>query len=858
MLTKPVCFILLLVLGTMCILPSNVHASTPIVNISAKPTWLKIYKDYNKKVPLRDVGNGYFYQIFEEQIQVDKQQDYQHYIREIVSDAGIQNGSEIAVSFDPTFETLNFHEIIIWRAGKPINRLSANAFKIVADEQDLSKFIYQGSYTAVNILEDIRKGDKIEYAFTITGRNPIFNNKFCRDIYFQQSQPIAHLYKTVQISQTRNLNFKYFNKVPKVEVSNYQASKCYAWEDFQVKPAHDYENQPAWYTTYGYVQISEYNSWQEVADWALKINPIIKITNGNLAKQVAVLKAKSGNNKDTYFRDAVKLVQDEIRYMGIEIGQYSHKANNPEKIYNQRYGDCKDKSLLLASILAANGITANMVLINAYTKDKIDQYLPSPNVFNHAVVVATLNNKQIFVDPTMSYQGGTGTNIYFPQYKKGLIVAAKNNSLTNIPPSKTGQIKYYEKYTIPEDAKSKVNLNVVTTYTLNEADRIRDRLASSSMSETEKSYLDYYTRLYPKIQSADSLTIKDDLAANKLTTIEHYQITNFFKKDSTSATFTAGFYANYINDQIPNADNTVNYPLYLYYPSNVDYTLSVVLPSGWNIDKKSKTIDRDAYFFSYRSDVVKDTLSLNYQFKYLQSFLPVNKLDEYRKDIKQIKDDELSFSFTYTPGASSAPFRLNIPMLIGIIIFTILIAGLSIKIYRTKTTELIYTPGKNVQSLGGWLLFITIGLGFTTLLVLATFLKNNYFDLNYFNARLFNANNISFKLFFIFEALGNLFLTIYALFCMILMINRRDITAKYMIGLYIYIVFFYICDYAFAYFLGNGEPDEKAGTLVLRSIIFAAIWIPYFMRSQRVKHTLVMPYPANNYRYQPLETVHTD
>ena len=55
--------------------------------------------------------------------------------------------------------------------------------------------------------------------------------------------------------------------------------------------------------------------------------------------------------RQKYFRVAVNFVQNEIRYMGIETGKYSHKANSPEKVFKQRYGDCKDKSLLLASIL---------------------------------------------------------------------------------------------------------------------------------------------------------------------------------------------------------------------------------------------------------------------------------------------------------------------------------------------------------------------------------------------------------------------------------------------------------------------------------------------------------------------------
>jgi hypothetical protein len=164
---------------------NTAHAGAPVVHISPKPVWLNQYKAYDKKVASRDIANGYFYQVFEEQLHVEKQADYTHIIKEIVSEAGIQNGSSINIGFDPSFERLDVHEIIVWRNNVAVNRLSASSFKVIADEKELSRFIYQGSYSAYCILDDIRKGDKIEYSYTITGRNPIFNNKFFRDLYFQ-------------------------------------------------------------------------------------------------------------------------------------------------------------------------------------------------------------------------------------------------------------------------------------------------------------------------------------------------------------------------------------------------------------------------------------------------------------------------------------------------------------------------------------------------------------------------------------------------------------------------------------------------------------------------------------------------
>ena len=205
------------------------YAGNPKVHISAKPNWLSSYQEYHQKPSLRDVRNGYFYALSERQIHVEKKADYMHYIREIVSNTGIQNGSQISVSFDPSYERLDFHEIVVWRNNVAQNRLKLSDFKILADEQDFSKFIYQGSFTANLILDDIRKGDRIEYSFTITGRNPIFNDKFCKEIYFQGDKIIAHQFITVLSSPGRKLNMKLFNRAPKPVIADQNGLKRYTW-----------------------------------------------------------------------------------------------------------------------------------------------------------------------------------------------------------------------------------------------------------------------------------------------------------------------------------------------------------------------------------------------------------------------------------------------------------------------------------------------------------------------------------------------------------------------------------------------------------------------------------------------------
>jgi transglutaminase-like putative cysteine protease len=821
---------------------------TPSVHISARPTWLSVLKPYNQKPSSRTIERGFYYALIEEQVQVEKQADYNHIIREIVSETGIQNASQISVSFDPAYERLNFHDITVWRNGKPLNRLKASAFKVLADEQDLSNFIYQGSFSALCILDDIRKGDRIEYSYTITGRNPILNGKFCSNMYVQWYTPIAHHYTAIIASSQRKLNFKTFNTVPKPAISEANGLKRYEYEGFQVPPAHDDDSQPSWYNERGFIQVSEFANWAGVVNWALSINPPALNIKGKLGEQIAKLKKDAGNNKEKYFRDAVRTVQQEVRYMGIEIGEYSHRANNPEKVFKQRYGDCKDKALLLVSMLKADGIDASMVLVNADMNGHVEQYIPTAYAFNHAVVTANVNGKQVWVDATMDNQGGEGTDIYFPRYGKGLVLKEGSNALSTIPLSKGGKVIGEDIYTV-KDGKSQVLFSVKTTYTGDEADYMRGKLESSGMAETEKSYLDYYAKIYNKIETKDSITVKDDLKANKLITIETYKVGDFFKKDSTSNKLTADLFANFIYNQFPSLTGRIKTPVSLTHPYDASYTIKVVLPGGWNINEDHDSIKRDYYHYESDFTAAGDTLSLNYKLSFLSDYVPVNKLDEFKADIKKLNNTSLGYSFSYTPQGAATPSIINSVLVLVALLITVAFIVLGVWFYQRETPGIVFAYGSTFVPVGGWLILIAIGLAATALVTGSNMVTGDYFSLHTWNVYHGNLHELNFRSLVVVEAIGNITLMVYAVFCLVLLLNKRDILPVCITGYFAFGFVFFLTDYILAANISS-KLAETALSPLLRSIVTAAIWIPYFKKSSRVQETFIVPHPPYNYSYE--------
>lgn len=93
-------------------------------------------------------------------------------------------------------------------------------------------------------------------------------------------------------------------------------------------------------------------------------------------------------------------VASEIRYVAIAMGVGGYVPHNVDEILTARYGDCKDKTALLTSLLAAKGIRAVPVLINAADRYHW-QEVPLLSAFNHAI--AYLPDYDLYLDGTVTH-----------------------------------------------------------------------------------------------------------------------------------------------------------------------------------------------------------------------------------------------------------------------------------------------------------------------------------------------------------------------------------------------------------------------------------------------------------------------
>jgi len=609
-----------------------------------EPAWATINQyDYKDTRLDRDAEDGYFDVEYETQVSLADQSVYYRRAMKILTEAGIQNCSEISVSFDPLYVQLTFHSIRIIRGNETINQLKLSKMKTIQQEKELDRFLYNGALTSVLFLEDVHKGDIIEYSYTLKGFNPIFKGKYAGTFALNFGVPIGSLYYKLVVPKNRSVLIKNNNSDIKPLIQPSTDATVYEWKVNQVKAMRSQDGLPSWYDPYSFVMISEYKSWKEVNDWAMELFPSIKDLSAALQKKIDAI--RQGNaTKEKQVQEALRFVQDDIRYMGIEMGENSHKPANPNQTFSRRFGDCKDKSYLLCTMLNHLGVEASPVLINTSEKKMLTNRLPTAVAFDHVTVHASLDNKDYWFDPTISFQRGRLDSISYPDYQCGLIISANTSDLTMIDAKEKGSTTVKEVFDVP-DMTGRATLTVTTKYTGSFADDARSGFNNNSQYEMQKGYRDFYASYYEKI-AADSIQYTDDEQAGAFITKEFYSIDGLWemKNGVKEASFNP-----YVIDGIIKKSKDIKrtMPLALDWPAKFNESIEIHLPEDWNIDDDEVAIRNSSFVMSaHFSGDGGRTVYLDYAYENLMDHVAPEDMKDYMDGINK-EGNEAGYVLTY-------------------------------------------------------------------------------------------------------------------------------------------------------------------------------------------------------------------
>lgn len=469
-------------------------------------------------------GGGFEILLWDVQVHVEPV-GHVRYVRSVLSVAdrvGLEEAGVVDLTVDPDGEALTLHHLRVHRAGDVIDH-SDLSFARLRREEDLSEGVITGEITLHAAIPDLRVGDIVDLAFSKKVSPSIFPEEF---YYALAAEPYAEVRaehyriltpadKTLSIGGSVGYS-------PRITITDGHTE--FNWVRINALPSDD-KLEDGRSETFPLVELSSFTDWSMVVEG---LAPHYR-SRSDLPEELMQFVAatmKTETDEDRRATAAFRLVQDRIRYVAITLGDGGYVPRAPDLVWRRGYGDCKDKSLLLISILARMGIEADVVLVNSKRGRSLNERKASPYAFNHAIVRVRSADGDYFMDPTDTLQGGVGRTIATSDFGFGLPLSDGEEELISVrlaPPQEPGQ-EVRDIYTFKTEGRFGAELRVLTVFRREEADDMRSRLRGETLASRGDEYRDWYDDRFPGIEIVAPLTAEDDLDANVLTLNEHYQI----------------------------------------------------------------------------------------------------------------------------------------------------------------------------------------------------------------------------------------------------------------------------------------------------------------------------------------------
>lgn len=647
-------------------------------------------------------------------------QRYVHWANRVLNQSGIDDESHVQIEFNPAFDRVALHSIEIWRDGRAINQLGRARETLMRREDSLDSRIIDGWLTLSILLEDVRVGDVVSVSYTHERTSSVLGGKSFMDQQIQWSRPVSLLKLRLLHPADRPVHVRQHLETLEPRATERAGVKELAWE-WRARPGLARESdRPAWHRQLPAIQFSEYRDW---ADLAAFERPLYRAASKQPEIDALVAKWTSATDDEAQrIVTALRFVQDEIRYTGLEMGEGAYVPHDPSIVLRRRFGDCKDKAVLLTTLLNRMGIVAFPALVNTDWHEGIEQMLPSPNAFDHVIVKVVSGGKAYWLDATRRLQGGTLDTLAQAHFGSALVLEEDVKSLERIPPTIIEQplIEADESFDLSAGMDGVGTMTVVTKYSGFEADGIRRRLQAKTSEELGRQYLDFYHDWYPGIRLAEAVTYEDDREMNEIVVRESYEIEPAFGTDSKGVReFNTRAHVIHDYTGAPALIERTTPLAAKGHPAHVVYRAKVRLPEGWPAAVDDTAVETEWFTYASTLSYANRELDARYEFKTTAAHIDAKDVPEYAKKLRQVRDD-IYYEFTYDPAKARASRSNEVSSGARMaLLLAILLGAAYFKLVRRLELRTVARPAPEGApvGLGGWMILPAIGVLITPLLI---------------------------------------------------------------------------------------------------------------------------------------------
>ncbi len=486
-------------------------------------------------------------------------------------------------------------------------------------------------------LPKVGVNDIVEYVYEEYEKEP-FDVKIFEPCGFLQSyEPTVKSRFKVVIPETLQLNF-YTRKFPKdkevPEITNLDHKKSYAWELEDIlgivrEPLMraQMDIAPAVFTTL-------FKDWNYLYDrysgWQLPRMEVTSAIDSLVHKLVEPAKSIDDSIAIIYH-----WIQQNIRYICIKGSEAAGSSGHPASLtLRNGFGDCTDKSILLATMLRAIKVDAYPIYVqtNAGGTPPFHE-VPVP-WSDHAINEIRLPGRTFFLDPVSE----TYRYPYFATFDHGILcinaIAKSIDSIPTPPPESNAKI-YNIEMNIEPTGDAIIEFN--RKYTGGWEASLRGRWKYTRKSEYERTIQEIINEESPGAELIDYEIGPFEDLSQQFYLKWKYKLKDYPVKASDLLIFKIPGLGNYESKEV--ASTTRQYDIVYSTSFGVEQYAEVHIPGGYKIESLPSTIEIKCKYASYKGEYNKlsdSEIEFKDKFSRWARIVKVEDYQEYKEFITQV------------------------------------------------------------------------------------------------------------------------------------------------------------------------------------------------------------------------------
>ena len=394
------------------------------------------------------------------------------------------------------------------------------------------------------------------------------------------------------------------------------------------------------------------NQWRAIGQWVTNLEANRPDPSPEITSQTQSLIAGA---PDFYAKLSriTEYIQKNVRYFIVMRGIGGLQANHAADIYRNRYGDCKDKTTLLISMLQVAGIHAFYMPVDDH-RDIVDPDAPSLEG-NHmitaieipadvqdprlkAIAKARDGKRYLIFDPT-NQRTPVGNLPYYEQGSYGILATGASSQIIALPVLEPDTSIKDSKGAFTLTADGTLTGSVDTSQTGSAGANIRYLIKDTDEKERREYWERVVAETLPGV-TLDSFEFVEPSALDKPIEL-HYKVTA--RQYSHQAGPLALVRPRIVGSlALPFDDKPRIYPIDLNATGRWRDSFDIAIPPGYAVDETPDPVSLDLDFASYHSSVSAKGNLLHYEREYVvrQVELPAARASDFRHLESVILSDE--------------------------------------------------------------------------------------------------------------------------------------------------------------------------------------------------------------------------